>query len=282
MRDRPCLHAPTGRTLESTRHQRTENSQALNGRGGSSPPSGAHAVVPRCMVASTNRRRRICCGSEQGAARTQLRPVASRVATIICTMDLERLRRETRAEHDATEEVMPLMSAALTLPQYVGVLQRLQQVVCGWEQWAQDHVPADLADLVRSRRRGSLLDQDLEWARSAGSSVSGLAPPTLPALHLEPQSRASFLGAMYVMEGSTLGGQYIARHLESVLNLHPGFGDAYFRGYGNHTGEMWRSFKAILTEVPEPDTETVITAAIAMYRWFRQAMLAEPVQPEPV
>ena len=47
---------------------------------------------------------------------------------------------------------------------------------------------------------------------------------------------ATLLGAMYVMEGSTLGGQLIARHVELVLGLTAGQGNAHFRGHNERTG----------------------------------------------
>lgn len=175
---------------------------------------------------------------------------------------------------------MPLMKDALTLDEYVGVLRRLNRVVRSWERWAVEHAPSDLTEVVVARRRSGWLRQDLEWARSSWASDEEVEfqAGDVPGLECEmPRFRASFLGAMYVMEGSTLGGQYIARHLERVLTLKPGEGDAYFRGYGDRTGEMWRSFKAVLAEVPEEESERVIAAAIGMFRWFGRAMVSKRI-----
>jgi heme oxygenase len=189
-------------------------------------------------------------------------------------MNLERLRTETRAEHESTESVMPLMQADLSRPQYVNVLQRLYPVVKSWEQFAQAHTPADLVDTVQGRQRAGLIAQDLEMLGAAKAGDAALFPAeAIPGLRQEEAGyRASFLGAMYVMEGSTLGGQYIARHLEEVLGLTAGEGNAYFRGYGERTGEMWRAFKAVLAEVPEEQADSVIAAAKAMFGVFREGM----------
>jgi heme oxygenase (biliverdin-IX-beta and delta-forming) len=79
---------------------------------------------------------------------------------------------------------------------------------------------------------------------------------------------------MYVMEGSTLGGQYIARHVEKTLHFTPGQGNAYFRGYSERTGELWREFKSLLTALPETDSDTVIASAKATFAVFRDRLLS--------
>ncbi len=189
-------------------------------------------------------------------------------------MNLERLKAETRAEHESTESVMPLMQSDLSKARYLDVLQKLYPVVRSWEQWAQANAPADLAETVQGRQRAGLIARDLQTFGDAHSDEPRVFPAAaIPGLRCEaPEYRASFLGAMYVMEGSTLGGQYIARHLEEVLGLTAGEGDAYFRGYGERTGEMWRAFKAVLSEVPEAQADSVIAAAKAMFGVFRVGM----------
>jgi heme oxygenase len=189
-------------------------------------------------------------------------------------MDLERLRAETRAEHESTESVMPLMQADLSREQYVAVLQKLHPVVGSWERWAVAHAPADLVETVNGRQRAGLIARDLEsMGAVAVDDAREFSAAAIPGLIEDAVSfRASFLGAMYVMEGSTLGGQYIARHLEEVLGLQAGEGDAYFRGYGERTGEMWRAFKTVLADVPDTDADSVIAAAKAMFGVFRTGM----------
>lgn len=51
---------------------------------------------------------------------------------------------------------------------------------------------------------------------------------------------ASAFGAIYVMEGATLGGQVVARHVIPALGLTATAGCRYFAGYGGRTGERWR------------------------------------------
>lgn len=106
-----------------------------------------------------------------------------------------------------------------------------------------------------------MLSQDLAWF---GSSPTP-ARPVLP----QPQNVPNLLGAMYVMEGSTLGGQLIARHLETALHLQKGDGNSYFVGHGDMTGTMWKAFCQILTDkVADHDAQAVTQGAKTMFTTF--------------
>ncbi|KQP39473.1 hypothetical protein ASF34_14160 [Methylobacterium sp. Leaf106] len=61
-------------------------------------------------------------------------------------------------------------------------------------------------------------------------------------------TRPALLGALYVTEGSTLGGQVIAHHLHRSLGAEIASGGcAYYEGYGKRdTGAMWASFRTFL------------------------------------
>ncbi|HEY9125859.1 MAG TPA: biliverdin-producing heme oxygenase, partial [Acidobacteriaceae bacterium] len=92
-----------------------------------------------------------------------------------------------------------------------------------WEGLAAQSCPTELGDFFRSRRRAPLLAADLAFFHTGPIA----AKPSLPSI----QTPCSFWGAFYVMEGSTLGGQVIARQLQSALKLSGGEGYSYFLGY---------------------------------------------------
>ena len=66
---------------------------------------------------------------------------------------------------------------------------------------------------------------------------------------------------MYVLEGSTLGGAIIARHVERELGLQVDTGCAFFRSYGRNVGRMWKEFGARLLAVSGPETDEIIIAS---------------------
>ena len=200
-------------------------------------------------------------------------------------MDPRQLREQTRAEHEATEALMPLTAAGLTRDTYGGVLLTLEPLVRGWEAWAAGAAPAGLREMVQARRRGAMLRADLaffgmDW-RPAVPEVNWAEVVGGPEEHGQERGEreaarfeAAFLGALYVMDGSTLGGRLIARHVEAVLGLAPGDGDAYFRGHGEATGTLWREVTGRIAEVPDALGPTVIQAAKRTFAAFGNALRA--------
>jgi heme oxygenase len=182
-------------------------------------------------------------------------------------VDIERLRQATAVDHETVETTVPLMSADLTRVEYCVALDRFYGIIRAWDELAAAQAPSSLRGVLVDRRRSDLIASDLAFF--------GAPPPAgpLPVLP-SPATEAHFYGYMYVIEGSTLGGQYIARHVEQTLGLEPGMGDAYFRGYGEQTGKRWREFKAVLATVPEEATVDVIEGAHQMFLYFGNWMKA--------
>jgi heme oxygenase len=154
------------------------------------------------------------------------------------------------------------MGEGLTVAEYVLCLKRLHGVVSAWEEYAVQHAPYWLAETVAARGRRQMLEDDLAWFGVVEYESGRALMPVFPG-------DGGFLGAMYVMEGSTLGGQLIARHLKRVLGLEEGRGDTYFRGHGDRTGLMWKEFCQILrTRVADEETDGTIEAAKEMFQVF--------------
>ena len=203
-------------------------------------------------------------------------------------MNLDELRARTRAEHEATEALLPLMDPQLTRAAYASALARLYAVIQGWELWAEDNAPERFRPLLLSRQRSSLLLRDLDrmdWVpvREAlpQSTFAVLYGDESPSdAPLEPSAR--FAGALYVVEGSTLGGQYIARHVEEVFGFRVGEGDAYFRGCGERTGMLWREVKGVLGALPDSMLDETVEGAKRMFGIFATALRAPLSQPATV
>ena len=56
------------------------------------------------------------------------------------------------------------------------------------------------------------------------------------------------LGRLYVLEGSTLGGTFIDRHLATLPDLADGARLCAFSPYGAETGAMWHAFRRVTRE----------------------------------
>ena len=113
--------------------------------------------------------------------------------------------------------------------------------------------------------------QDLRHLGLSEHDISRLPGcPTMPRLRSLPEG----LGALYVLEGATLGGQVITRNLRSGLGIDAGTGGRFFAAYGEKTGIMWRDFVSVLDRHGEDEAaaETIERSAIAVFRCFENWM----------
>jgi heme oxygenase len=143
---------------------------------------------------------------------------------------LAELRSSTAERHAAIESVVPLMGDDVAWVDYESYLRSFLGFLEPLEQRLQQ-VPglkAALPDLEQ-RFKTPLLQADLE-----GIPVTRCA--RLPKL----DSLASAMGVLYVLEGSTLGGQVLLRHLTEQFGA--GFPHAFLASYGSNTGAMWKAF----------------------------------------
>jgi heme oxygenase len=177
-------------------------------------------------------------------------------------LDIQKLRQETEADHYNVEGAVPLMHQGLNIAEYVRCLQRIYGVVAAWEERAAEIAPEWLQSALLARQRSPLLKLDLTWF---GVTEKDDRRPMLPDMNSLP----SLFGTMYVMEGSALGGQLIARHVEAALRLSGGQGNSYFRGHGSQTGPLWKEFCEMLKlRIPDEQTDAVVVSAKAMFSTF--------------
>jgi heme oxygenase len=168
----------------------------------------------------------------------------------------QRLREATAQTHERLHHhpgFSAAASGAISLPDYRRLLERLLGFHRAFEPMLSGAAARDGLDLDLARlRRSATLEADLI---ALGQSPSRIAE--LPACdRLTPaRDRAEAMGALYVVEGSTLGGLHIARALEGVCARLGGAGRGYFLGYGDQHGAMWRAFLAELDAFARTDPQ---------------------------
>jgi len=119
---------------------------------------------------------------------------------------------------------------------YARVLRMLDAFIAGWEPAVAAALPPAFQEWLRLRSRRAFLQQDLRALRVAPAPAA-----RMPGLANE----AAAWGSIYVLEGSALGGQVISRTL-AQRGLSPATGAAYFHGWGEATGAMWREVRGLL------------------------------------
>jgi heme oxygenase len=184
----------------------------------------------------------------------------------------EVLREQTREQHAQLEAGNSLPT---TEPEYIAQLKTFFGFVEPWERALAQALPEE--DPIRAgRQKTSWLEEDLDFFGVDAAQRQRLPRATeLPSL----LSRLEVLGAAYVLEGSTLGGQIIARHVEQALGLSDGRGYHYFRSYGADVGRQWQALRAELLQASSIANDPVIVRAARgtfeiLQRWFCQRSVA--------
>ena len=153
---------------------------------------------------------------------------------------LDALKRGTRALHDRVESRIRVLEADFTPGDYGDLLARMWGFyrpveACLGELGVWQDLDLDPAE----RWKTPLLEQDLARLGVGGDALAYLPVCTdLPALDSVPRA----LGCAYVLEGATLGGVIIARHLARTWGIR----SAFFGSYGSNSGSMWRAFGCAL------------------------------------
>jgi heme oxygenase len=197
------------------------------------------------------------------------KPTAGAPAAAISPL-LKRLRQETHGQHAALEAQLPLLDRSLTREAYVWLLGRFWGFYSPLEDRLIHSMRRHVLSLDYStRRKTPLLEKDL--------GCLGMPQRDLPRCALLPALAevAELLGCLYVIEGSTLGGQVITQRLAAHLALNGDAGGAFFSGYGAATGAHWREFGSFLTATAlslDRDDE-VVAGANATFRTFADWLL---------
>jgi heme oxygenase (biliverdin-IX-beta and delta-forming) len=112
------------------------------------------------------------------------------------------------------------------------------------------------AELLQGRAKAGLLEADLERCEAVLGPISRRVCGDLPRMETEAQAA----GVMYVLEGSTLGGQVIARHVRRIIG--PDAPCAYHQSYGALAHAKWEEFRVYLRGIePVDDQQTAIMSA---------------------
>lgn len=191
---------------------------------------------------------------------------------------LQQLREQTRPAHLALEAqplLKSLLSPQLTETEYVQILQAMLAFYRSLESELLPSISALLRRCphtdYRYLPRVPLLIDD---CRALGCATSGLINPA-PALRLDG-SGAFLSGVLYVIEGSTQGGRFIARHLSCILGIGENSGASFFDNY--RWEHSWTAFRRWFGRDLEPafqnDIEDIIAGAnmtfSAMHAHFDQ------------
>jgi len=186
-----------------------------------------------------------------------------------------RLRAATAAAHERMHAHAGFGAAAagtIEAPDYRRLLVRLYGFHRPFEDVARSAADVFRIDLdISVRARSALLLADLQAIGFDPNAAASL-PLWRPSLRLA--SKGALLGALYVLEGSTLGGVQIARALKGRVGNDLENALLFFVGRGARQGAMWRELVEELESLREDDEEAMKAenAAITTFEAFEDWM----------
>jgi heme oxygenase len=168
------------------------------------------------------------------------------------------------------ERALPLVAPDLTLREYAETLELYLPIYVTLERAIDLHegMLSELGFDWPARRKVSLIRRDLD---ALGSPLPSGRNVPLDA----PRCTRTFshvMGCLYVLEGSTLGGRLIGRHVETLFHIGPESGAAFFGSYGTAVTAFWTEFCDVLERALPDDAarESASEGAIATFDLFSE------------
>jgi len=181
----------------------------------------------------------------------------------------EKIRTATQQYHQETEKILiGKMKNMRSLNDYSAILKYFYGYFGGLEQQIDQYITTAHLPDYNERRKATALANDLQvLGNTQPVQATGAELPTI-------ENELQAIGALYVIEGSTLGGQIISKMVQQHLGITDGKGLSFFNGYGEDTGKKWADFQQVLNNIATTpqDEETVIAAANDTFLKFREWM----------
>lgn len=188
---------------------------------------------------------------------------------------MQKLKEATRSQHEGLESAVDVMSESLAIDDYTKLLTKFYRFYLPVERELAKLDLESAGYRLSERRKVPRLEEDLEFLGVLETAQKTVEPFSgVP----RPGDIAEAFGVLYVLEGATLGGRIIDRHLREHLGVEPGKGGSFFNGYGTRTGEMWKEFGQTVQEYADKHggEDRMIDLAKQTFDGFRLCF-AEPV-----
>ena len=178
----------------------------------------------------------------------------------------EEIKKATVQSHRVLEKlVVDQIRSIATSKDYAHLLGLFYSYFGALELMIDQHISTQYFPDLNDRRKADLISKDLERLGEQVPKRSG--PKFLPVVNNNYRA----LGALYVIEGSSLGGRYIAKMIQDKLpDTTNGF--LFFVGYGDKTNEMWDRFKNNLDSIPvnQDEIKSILSGASDTFLKFAE------------
>lgn len=178
------------------------------------------------------------------------------------------LRDATRASHHLIDHhplLAPLVRADLSRRDYARALRAMLHI----------HLPLQsvLMEAMAQTGGGHELADRVAWLFDDLSVLDDGNITAQPAWQPPPiEGPAALAGVLYVIEGSTMGGQVIARQIEASLGYTATCGARFFNAWGVETIQRWQAFLRYAEALGGADIPSATAAAVTMFNSIHQAL----------
>lgn len=180
----------------------------------------------------------------------------------------EKLKETTKTAHIELEKVLVQKIKSIRATEdYLEILVYFYQFYAPLEKAIFSQLGTNLPDAAQ-RRKSEWIVEDIYCLKPSH--------PPFPTYPDTPQidSHAQAIGALYVIEGSTLGGQVICKMISQRLGISTKAGFRFFTGYGENTVTIWDNFKNYINgrKWSEEEEKELVGAANRTFGLFKQSI----------
>lgn len=178
----------------------------------------------------------------------------------------ERLKEETHKAHiDVEKLIVPRIKQLDSNQSYSMLLRLFYGYFKPVEERIDAFVSEEIVNDIDERRKSEVILRDLKSIDKSEMKV--VVCKDVPAIF----DTAAALGAMYVLEGSTLGGIHLTKMISEKMNMRTKKGLEFFSGYGEETLIKWNLFKEQLnTYTDEEVQDKIIGSANETFSKFKK------------
>ena len=178
----------------------------------------------------------------------------------------DKIKDATKPAHLNLEKiVVQQLKSIKNNEDYAAFLTKFYTYFSQVEKAIAPYISEQLLPDLKERRNSSFLKNDIEVLGNDVNSVNEVEVPVI-------SNAVSALGALYVMEGSIMGGRIIIQMLEK-LGINTGL--SFFSGYGQDTGEKWGVFTKVMNETAtsEEAQEQAVNTANETFELFEKVFV---------
>ena len=178
------------------------------------------------------------------------------------------IKEATKEAHlNLEKQVIQKLKAIRSNADYADFLKYFYTYFSQVEKAIAPYITTELLPDYKERRNSSYIKNDIV---ALGGHINDIPTVNLPEITNQLQA----LGALYVMEGSIMGGSIIVKMLEKGGITE---GISFFSGYGEATGQKWGVFVGIMNAQASDDNEEAIAINAANETFSRFAGVFEDI-----